>query len=887
MISLGELGRRVAMLVRRRKFDREMDEEIRLHLELREKEQAANGFSAEEAHTMARKNFGNALALREASHDSWGWAWLEHLAQDLRFALRMLRKSPGFTAIAVLTLALGIGANTAIFSIVDAVFLRPLPYPNANRIYLVDRTGNRLGGPSISEAIFAAWQRQAGDIFEHLGLWRYTATVKLTGAGEAQMIVAAGASTEFFPALGVEPALGRNFRPEEGRPGGPHVAMLSNSFWRAQFGGDANVLGRSITLEGEPFTIVGVLRRGFTWPLLSAPAQVWLAVQVPLTSNNPSNGGRLAIGLLKPDVSRAQAEAALTPSLEDLRQQFPNMFSPGERAHLDPLRSFFAKSAGPAPLLMFGGVGLVLLIACANVANLMLARSATRQREMAVRSAIGASRGRIVRQLLTESVVLAMIGGACGVAACYGAFGGILSLVPAEISHVGAYKIDGMVLAFAFLLSVATGIIFGLAPAVGASKVNLNGSLKEASARSGAGGGRIRSGLASSELAISLVLLIGAALTIQSLARLMRTPSGFDPSNVLTFRVALSGESYGAAEKRAAFFKQAIERLSTLPGVQAAGLTDTVPSVDTGSDMLFSMENEFGAPGGAEAHDADIRVISPDYFRTLRVPLVRGRTFSESDNASNTPVVVINEAIAKALWPGHDPIGHRLWIGKPMGPSAAEPAPRQIVGIVSDMRQDSLADPPAPAMYIPYEQTKYTDSECFVLRTVHAPLLAVPDVRDALRAIDPEIPLTEMNTLRNVVSESLTDWRFHAILLGIFGALALVIAAVGVYGVISYSVAQRTHEIGVRMALGAERRNILRLVIGQGLTLAGIGIVAGIAAALGLTRLMASLLYGVSASDPLTFAGVAMLLVVVALAACYVPARRAMKVDPMVALRYE
>jgi putative ABC transport system permease protein len=874
------------MLLGREKFDREMDEEMRLHLELREKEQRENSAAPERAHTETRKSFGNALLMREASREAWGWNWLEQFGQDLRYALRMLRKNPAFATVAVLTLALGIGANTAIFSVVNAIFLRSLPYANANRIYVVDRTGNRIGGVSISLPIFLDWQKQSG-LFEHLALLEWRGSVKLTGAGEVEEVPASGASTEFFPMLGVQPALGRNFRPEEGRAGGPHVVILSDDLWRNRFNADPNILGRAVTLEDEPFTVVGVLPRGFEIPLPGArDAQLWLPVQLPLTSDNPSNGGLLAMGLLKSGVTPAQAEAALTPPLEDLRRQYPKMFSPGERAHLEPLHKFLGNWAGSAPLLLFGAVGLVLLIACVNVANLTLARSATRQREMAIRAAIGARRGRIIRQLLTESVLLAVIGGALGLLACYASFQAILSLVPANIPHIGEYGIDAQVLVFAFLLSVVTGIVFGLAPAVGASRVELNAALKEASAQSGSGAtGGIRRAMAASEVAISLVLLVGAALALESFARLTRVHTGFDPGNLLTFHVDLSDKSYDTPLKRTAFLDQALARLSALPGVESASMANILP-LEEGPDWLFSMESDFAAPGGGEAKDADYRVISADYFHTLRIPLERGRVFAASDNAASQPVALINQTMAKMFWPGQDPVGRRIWIGKPMGPSMAEPAPRQIIGVVGDIRESSLAAPPDPTMYIPSAQHG-AGWGFFIVRTARTPLLSVPDVRSAMHAIDADIPITQTMSMDDVISASMTDWRFHAILLGVFGALALVIAAIGVYGVISYSVAQRTHEIGIRLALGAQRGDVMRLVVGQGAKLAVIGIAIGIGAAYGLTRLMANMLYGVKPTDPLTFAGVAVLLLAVALLACYIPARRAMKVDPMVALRYE
>ncbi len=885
---LSELGRRLAMLLRRMQFDRNVDEEMRLHIELRENELRENGAPPEQAYTEARKHFGNSLALREASHDSWGWSWLEHLAQDLRFAFRMLRKSPGFTAVAILTLALGIGANTAIFSIIDAIFLRPLPYPNAQQIYLVARTGNAYGGESISPAIFAAWRQQQEKIFKHLTLVQGMGDSTLMVSGEPSSVPSIAISTDFLTMVGIHPLLGRDFRPEEGVVGGPNVVMLGNSLWHSEFGADPNAVGRSVTLNGKPYTIVGVLPAGFTDPTFSPPdAQLWFPVQVPATSNDPGNGGRICFGALKPGVSVAEAEAALTPALSDLRREFPKMFMLHERAHLIPLREMLNQWAGAAVLLLFGAVGLVLLIACVNVANLTLARSATRQREMAVRTVIGASRGRIVRQLLTESVLLAVLGGVLGIAACYASFQFIVTLVPASLPHVGAFGIDARVLLFAFALSIATGIAFGLVPALGASRVDLSGSLKESGAQAGARAiGGLRRFLAASEIAISLVLLIGAALALESLARLTMVKPGFDTQNVLTFAVSLPRQKYDTAAKRTAFFDQAISRVSAIPGVEQAAIIDTLP-LREGSDILFSIEGGTGVASAGQPLDAEIRIVSPDYFRALRIPLISGREFTAADNASGAPVVVINQTMARMFWPGKDPIGQQIWIGKPMGPAQSEPAPRRVIGIVGDVRESTLGDLPGQGMFIPYTQTKWNDSASFLLRTRAAAALSLPEIRSALHDVDPGEPLTHVESMEQVVSGSLNDWRFHAILLGIFGALAVLIAAVGVYGVISYSVAQRTHEIGIRLALGAQRRSVLRLVVGQGLKLACIGIVIGIAAAFALTRLMSSLLFGVSATDPLTFACVAILLVLVAMLACYIPARRAMRVDPMIALRYE
>ena len=885
---LSELGRRLAMLLGRKQFDRNVDEEMRLHIELREKELCENGVPPEQAYTEARKHFGNALAIREASHDSWGWSWLERLIQDLRFAFRMLRKNPGFTAVAVLTLALGIGANTAIFSIVNAIYLSPLPYPNAQRIYIVGRTGNRFGGETISPAIFAAWRHKQEGVFEHLALLHWLNDSTLTGSGEAQRVPSVGISTDFLAMLGVHPVLGRDFLPREAQVGGPNVVMLDNTFWRSHFGADPDAVGRSIILDDLPYTIIGVLPAGFSSPIPSqGEAHLWFPVRVPAASTNVGNGGLLCLGMLKPGVTPAQAESALTPSLAGLRQAFPKMFMSGERAHLVPIRQMLNAWAGSAPLLLFGAVALVLLIACVNVASLTLARSAARQREMAVRTAIGASRGRIVRQLLTESIVLAVFGGILGFVACFASFRFIVALVPVDLPHVGAFQLDTSVLAFAFALSIVTGIGFGLAPALGASRVDLGNPLKEASAQSGAGrGGRMRNILASAELALSLLLLIGAALSLESFARLTGVNPGFDSGNLLTFRVDLAGKRYATPVARSAFFDQAVSRVSSLPGVEEAAIIDTLP-LKEGSDILFSIEGAYDAPPSGQPLGAYIRFVTPEYFRALRIPLEAGRSFAASDNASNAPVMMVNHAFAEMYFAGKNPIGRSIWVGKPMGPPNSEPAPRQIIGIVGDIHESSLAERGGPTIFVPYAQARSADSGFFLVRTRRSAMLSLPDVRSALHSLDASIPLIKPETLDSVVSDSLTGWRFHAVLLGTFGALALFIAAIGVYGVVSYSVAQRTNEIGIRMALGAQHKDVLRLVLGHGIRLALFGVVVGMSAAVALTRLMSSLLFGVSATDPLTFASVAILLVLVAMLACYLPARRAMRLDPMVALRHE
>ena len=867
--------------------DEEFEQELSEHLALLTEENIRRGMRPDEAARHARLRLGNTAVLRETNHDLEGLPMLDTLVQDLRYAIRMLRKRPGFTAIAVLTLALGIGANTAMFSVIDAVFLQPLPFRDANRIYLVHRAGNRFGGASISMPIFIEWQKRSVGLFEHLALFGSRGSSTLTGRGQPERIPSAGASAELFSVLNVHPALGRDFRAEETRPGGNNVVILGDALWRRRFQGDPAVLGTPITIDGESYTIVGVLPADFEWPLAAtAQPDLWLPIRVPLTSTNPSNGGLLCLGLLRSNATPTLAEQALTPPLADLRQQFPDMFMSEERAFLEPLRAFLSSRAGTAPLLMGGAVALVLLIACLNIANLTLAASTSRQREIAVRAAMGAGRGRIVRQLLTESVVLAIGGGIVGLFVCYASFDVIVSLVPAGTPHVGSFKIDRIVLLFALLLSVVTGLLFGLAPALGASGLDANAVLKNANPRVGSSEqGGLRRALAANEVAVSLVLLIGAALVLQSFYRLTRVQPGFGSSAVLTFRVEIPAQKYASPSARQAFFDALLVRTASLPGVQRSAVVNVLP-FRGGTDTLFSFEDRIGS-GQSDRGAANVRRISSEYFAALEIAVQRGRAFTDQDQSNSAPVVVINRAMAQAYWPGIDPIGQRIWIGKPMGAANTEPAPRQIVGVVADIREASLAHPPEPTLYIPYTQSPATSGGSFLVQTTRPPATLAPDVRAAVQALDQDLPVTEVREMSDVVSSSAEDWRFRAILLVAFGVVALFIAVIGVYGVISYSVSQRTQEIGVRMALGAVRRDVLALVVWQGMRTTLVGIAIGLVAAYGLTRLMTSLLFDVSATDPATFAGLALLLSLVGLAACLAPARRAMRIDPMSALKHE
>ncbi|MGB6482263.1 MAG: ABC transporter permease [Candidatus Acidiferrales bacterium] len=885
---LGGLGRSVAILVRRRKFDSEMDEEIRLHLELREKEHAANGFSAEEAYMTARKNFGNTLALREASHDSWGWAWFEHLSQDLRFAFRMLRKNPGFTAIAILTLALGIGANTAIFSFVYGVLLAPLPYQNPSQLVVLNETTPKVGDVSVSYPNFQDWRTQNHAFSQMAYVQEMSFNLAGAGVSQPENIIGDAASPNFLSMMGVRPLLGRDFDPSEEKPGTAPVVLLSYPLWQSHFGADRNVLGRTITLDGRSFTIIGVLPANYRWLGkidLMLPIGVWITNN-PSATDRGDRGDSTVVGRLAPGVTLAQARAEMVGIAAVLAKEYP-----GENDQfgvaLQLIRDAFVSGTRQAILILLGAVMFVLLIACANVANLFLVRGAARTKEIALRIAFGASRSRIVRQMLTESFVLAFLGGILGLALAIGGIHGMTGLIPTGTLAGTSVNLNGAVLLFTAGVVVLAAFIFGLVPAAHSTKQDVQSELKEGgrTASAGAAQNRLRGVLAAAEISLALILLAGAGLMMKSLYNLMSVNPGFRPERVLTMEMYLSAQRYSKDPAVLNFWQQVLDRVRALPGVESAAVGTNVPLTGNHSRTDITIEGMALPKPGSFPHP-DVHTVSADYVSTLGMALVRGRTFTDADNEHAPLVAIVNAKLARQFWPNTDPTGKRFMWGRFKPDSKTPPKWITVVGVVGDTKLYGLANPARLEVYDPFRQDVNNDMDLVVKSRLDSAALT-SEIRGAIASIDKDEPIFAITTMNQLRTDSVNTQRLTLVLLGLFSALALVLAAIGIYGVISYSVAQRTHEIGIRMALGAQRQDVLRMVLGQGgkIALAGIGI--GIVAAFGLTRLMSSLLFSVSASDPLTFAGVAILLVLVAMLACYLPARRAMRVDPMVALRYE
>jgi putative ABC transport system permease protein len=803
--------------------------------------------------------------------------------QDLRYAFRLLAKSPGFTVLAVITLGLGIGANTAIFTVVNAVLLRPLEFRNPSRLVIAAEKSNF---PTISTSYqnYVDWRDQSHS-FESLEATR-GATITLTGDGEPERLNVRMATAPIFPLLGVNAVLGRTFLAEEDRAGGAPVVLLSHGLWQRRFGGSRGVIGKPVTLDSQPYTVVGVLPSGFE---LLQPADVFLPF-TPWAKSLPDDRnwhpGIIVIGRLKEGVSREQARTEMVAITKRLEEQYP-LYNTGTSADVVGLQEQLVKNVRPALLLLLGAVAAVLLIACVNIANLLLARAASRGREVAIRTSLGASRWRVTRQLLTESILLSLGGGIFGLLLANAALGPLLKLSATTLPAVFTVGLDRWVLVFTLGVALLTGLLFGIVPALRTAKLDLRETLNEGSRGSTAGPGqhRIRGALVATEIALAMLLLVGAGLLLRSFSRLQDVPPGFQADHLFVADIPLSQTAYAKPEQRYEFFDRLVERARSLPGVRSAGAASFLPVSGGGSVIHF---NIVGKPPKSP-HDfiaAGYRAVTPKYFETLDVPLEQGRFFTAADNDKAPAVVVINATMARTFFPGENPLGKHLQLGATFEPDV--PA-MEVVGVVGDVRQGLGVDPQTE-MYLPYRQAdKFLPvfQLSMVLRTAADPLLQASALRSALAEIDPNQPLVKGRTMEENMAATVAQPRFRTWLIGIFAAVALVLAGVGVYGVMSYTVTQRTNEIGIRVALGAQPEDVFRIVVGEGLRLALLGVGAGIVAALALTRLLQSFLFGISAYDPLTFGGVALLLTLVALTACFFPAHRATLVDPMIALRYE
>lgn len=810
------------------------------------------------------------------------------LIQDIRYGIRGLWHNPGFAIIAVISLALGIGANTAIFSLINTVLLRPLPYQEPDRLVMVWEDASFAGFPqnTPAPANYADWKAQ-NQTFEDMAALAQR-SFNLTGDGDPERLDAYAVTANFFPILGVKPALGRSFLPEEDKPDANKVVMLSYRLWQQRYGGERNILGRELLLNGEKHMVVGVAPAGFQF----MESEIGLWVPIRFTQQELANrGGHYlwVVGRMKPGVALEQANADIKTVMSRIARDNPgNAARIG--AYVMSLRDQLAGGSRRPLIVLLVAVGFVLLIACANIANLLLSRSVNRGREIAVRSALGAGRWRIVRQLLTEGVLLSFAGGVVGLLFAAWSFSLLQQLIPDGLALSSSLNIDLRVLGFTLLITLGAGLIFGLAPALQASKVDLNEALKQSGARTGSSGGanRLRNALVVIEVAMSLVLLVGAGLLIQTLFKMLNQYSGLRPENVLLMRTNLPRNKYGDPPKRSAFYDQTLERVKSLPGAVSVGYTMSVPLDWKGGTSGFWIEGRTVEQAVSQglSYDANHRQVSAAYLQTMGIPLRRGRYFGESDNEKSMPAAIINETMARQYWQGEDAVGKRFKLGDPDSPVPWI----TIVGVVADVRQMGMDAPVKAEMYLPYRQMtthSFFAPRDLVIRTSVDPMSVVASARREIHAVDPDQPVSNIRTMEGLLDEEIGQRRLGMTLVAIFAGLALLLASLGIYGVLSYFVVQHTREIGVRLALGAQRRNVLGLVMKKGMTLALIGVAIGLATAFALTRLMSSLLYEVKPADPLTFIAVAAMLTVVALLACYIPARRAMKVDPMVALRCE
>ena len=799
---------------------------------------------------------------------------------DLRYALRQLAKSPGFAAVAILTLALGIGANTAIFSVTNAVLFRALPYQDPSRIVAVNKVSSDFGLGGLTAGAFLDFREQSGN-FEHLAAYD-EAELTLTGSGDAERVIASEVSSALFPLLGVNPSLGRTFTVEEEKIGRDQVVVVSDSFWKRRTGADPSFVGKTITLDDKVYTVVGVMPAGFQFP---RKFEIWKPLALDPEEERHGKQFRMIqlIGRLKAGVSQEQAEAELNTIFTRRPTEEPGAPASNARIELRPLHEQLVKDVRLAIYVVLGAVSFVLLIACANVANLMLARAAVRRKEIAIRSALGARRGRIMAQLLRESVLLALLGGALGLLLAVWGVDLLVASIPPDtagsfygIANIG---INRAVLLFTLATSIVTGILFGLAPAFSSARLDLNDALKE-TAKTATTRSSLRAAFVVSQLALTLVLLIGAGLMTRSFVRLTKVKLGFNPKNVLTTRVELPRSRYTTGEQRKQFFSQLIERVKATRDVESVGAISQLPL--SGYSMMgrFAIEGQ-PPPEPGKGKPIPIGIITPDYFHAMQIPLVDGRFFGPRDAAKTPDVAIVNEAMAKKFWPGANPIGKKLG-----ALCDGESTCRTVVGVVGDIRHEGIAEEAQPEIYVPHQQVGMPNLS-LIVRTSGNPLAVVPAVRNEVRALDKDQPVALVQTLEDHISQSVLQPRLLTMVLSTFAGLALLLAAVGVYAMMSYSVSQRRGEIGIRIALGAMKADILRLVVGQAALLVSLSLVIGLAAALGATRLLRSLLYEVGIWDPMTFGAIIVLLSLVAIFAAWLPARRAAKISPMVALRAE
>jgi len=810
---------------------------------------------------------------------------METLFKDIRYGIRGLLKRPGFTVIALITLALGIGANTAIFSVVNAVLLRPLPFQKPEELVIVWEDATFVGFPhnTPAPANYVDWKAQNQSFVDMAA--SHEDSFNLTGDGEPERVSAYTVNANFFPLLGVQPILGRGFLNEEDRPGANKVVVLSHSLWQSRYGGDRNILNRAILLNGEKHTVVGVMPASFQF--FAKDVRLW--VPIALGQEDWANRGGhylTVVARLKPGVSVAQAQADMNAVMHRISVDHPEETMEGKMGVVVvPVRDEFVGDARGSLIVLLVAVAFVLLIACANVAGLLLARAIGRRKEIALRLALGAGRTRVVRQLLTESLLLAVAAGVLGSLLAYASFTFLQGLVPEQMELATSLKLDVRILVFTIAVSIVTGIIFGLVPALQSANFDLNDALKQSSGRV-TSTGRLRSAMIVFEVALSLVLLVGAGLLIQTLFQLFRQYSVLEPEKILTMRTILPFEKYKELPRRDNYYQQVLQRVENLPGVVTAGYSTSIPLVWKGGTSGFYPEG-LKAPVQGMAYDANHREVSNNYIKAMNIPLRQGRYFDSRDNVQSLPVAIINETMAREYWPGENALGRRFKLGDPDEPGKQW---KEIVGIVADIRQMGIDEPVKAEMYFPYQQI--TDWPGYMprdlaIRTTGDTSNLVGAVRQIIREVDPDQPVSNVATMAEVLGEEAGQRRMGMIMLVGFASLALLLASLGIYGVLAYFVTQHTNEIGVRQALGATPRNILLLVLKKGMGLTLVGVVIGLVASFALTRLMSSLLFGVTAADPLTFATVPLVLVMVALLACYIPARRATKVDPLVALRYE